>query len=165
MSYTENSLKTMNARAVAGYKATRKLFESLRRMQPQALNKLFHSLHVEQFAKIDCLECANCCKTLSPAIYDTDVRRMARFLRMKESELIDTYLNEDTDGSFIFRSTPCPFLGGDNYCSIYEARPKACREYPHTDRKRMYQILKLTATNTKTCPAVFNISEQIKKQY
>jgi uncharacterized protein len=120
-------------------------------------------LHDKEFSKIDCLECANCCKTISPAMNDTDVSRMASFFKIKASDFIDKYLYLDSEGDYVFNSTPCPFLMDDNKCQIYASRPKACREYPHTDRKRFYQLLDLTAKNSKVCPAVFNIVEQIKK--
>jgi hypothetical protein len=46
---------------------------------------------------------------------------------------------------------------------VYEDRPKACREYPHTDRKRMYQILNLTHKNCEVCPVVFAITDELSK--
>jgi uncharacterized protein len=63
----------------------------------------------------------------------------------------------------VLKSSPCAFLGADNYCSIYEARPRACREYPHTNRKKMHQILDLTMRNTQVCPAVLQIVERLEK--
>lgn len=116
-----------------------------------------HSLHEEAFEKIDCLECANCCRTLGPAIYDKDIERMAKTLRLKPSEVVDKYLKIDEDNDYVFKSMPCPFLMPDNYCSIYEARPKACREYPHTNRKNFVQIYHLTVKNTYTCPVAFEV--------
>ncbi|NBU47652.1 MAG: YkgJ family cysteine cluster protein, partial [Flavobacteriales bacterium] len=62
---------------------------------------------------------------------------------------------------YVLKSSPCTFLGDDNYCNIYEVRPLACREYPHTDRKNMFQILDLTAQNSKICPAVSRIVQKI----
>jgi hypothetical protein len=49
----------------------------------------------------------------------------------------------------------------DNYCMVYESRPKACREYPHTDRKKFAQLLSLTEKNLDTCPAVLDICKGI----
>ncbi len=90
---------------------------------------------------------------------------MAKSLKIKPSELIDAYLVEDDEGDFVFTTEPCPFLGSDNYCSIYNSRPKACREYPHTDRDKIFQILQLTAKNYKVCPAVFNMVEKLISRY
>lgn len=163
MSYTSDSIELMRAKAVAGYKATRKLLKSLKKQKPQVIDKYFHAQHHQEFSHIDCLECANCCKSISPAMYTSDVKRMASATKMKMQEFIDTYLDLDDDEEYVFKTTPCPFLGPDNYCAIYPSRPKACREYPHTDRRRMYQILDLTARNTKVCPAVFNIVERLKQ--
>src|ERR1700712_2942727 len=77
-------------------------------------------LHEQAFEKIDCLQCANCCRNYSPRFKTPDIKRIARHLRMKESDLIDTYLVLDEDGDYVANSKPCPFLGTDNYCSIYE---------------------------------------------
>jgi hypothetical protein len=52
----------------------------------------------------------------------------------------------------------------DNYCMIYEIRPRACREYPHTNRRRFHQILKLTWRNTLVCPAVLEIVARLKQE-
>jgi Fe-S-cluster containining protein len=163
MSYTTISIENMRAKAVAGYKATRKLLKSLKKQKPQTIDKYFHAQHSKEFDQIDCLECANCCKTISPAMYTSDVKRMASAMKMKMQDFIDAYLNLDEDEEYVFKNSPCPFLGDNNYCVIYPSRPKACREYPHTDRKRMYQILDLTARNTKVCPAIFNIVERLKQ--
>lgn len=128
------------------------------------MDQEIHQLHDEFSQSINCLECANCCRSLGPAIYDRDIERMAKALRMKEREVVDTYLRIDEDRDYVFKTMPCPFLMPDNYCSIYENRPKACREYPHTDRRKFEQIYKLTVTNTSTCPIAYEVlSELIKK--
>ena len=93
---------------------------------------------------------------------DTDIKKIAKHLRIKEAVFIKQYLRMDEDRDYVLQSSPCAFLESDNTCSIYEYRPLACREYPHTNRKNMYQILELTATNTMICPAVARIVEQLK---
>lgn len=60
------------------------------------------------------------------------------------------------------KKAPCIFLEDDNNCSIYDARPKACREFPHTDRIKQNQLLNLTEKNIEVCPADFSIIEKIK---
>ena len=125
------------------------------------MDTIVHMLHDEVSSQIDCLSCAQCCRSLGPAIYDKDIERMAKALRMKPSQIIDEYLKVDEDNDYVFRSMPCPFLMDDNYCSIYEYRPKACREYPHTDRKKFTQIYKLTIKNSETCPIAYEVLNKL----
>ncbi|MBD8346744.1 hypothetical protein CLV62_1588 [Dysgonomonas alginatilytica] len=127
------------------------------------MDGIVHDLHDRFSSEIDCLKCANCCRSLGPAIYDKDIERMAKALRMKPSDVVTTYLKVDEDGDYVFRTMPCPFLMPDNYCSIYESRPKACREYPHTDRKKFSQIYKLTVKNTQTCPIAYEVLKELVK--
>lgn len=130
----------------------------------EKMDTIIHQLHIEASDTIDCLSCANCCKTLGPAIYDRDIERLAKALRIKPSEVVSTYLKIDEDGDYVFHSMPCPFLMPDNYCSVYESRPKACREYPHTDRKKFTQIYKLTVKNTLTCPIAFQVLKDLLRR-
>ena len=120
-----------------------------------------HGLHEKITNRTNCLLCANCCRTLGPRITDKDLEKMAKTLRIKTQDLIANYLRIDEDGDMVFKTMPCPFLGTDNYCSIYESRPKACREYPHTDRKRFYQIYNLSIKNAYTCPIVYEVMQQL----
>lgn len=143
----------------------KKTFLKLKQKKPKELDASFHTLHTKAFQKIDCLECANCCKTTSPIFRDVDIKRIAKYLRMKENQFIDAYLRMDEDSDYVLKQSPCAFLGNDNKCSIYEFRPLACREYPHTDRKNMHQILELTMKNTEICPAVAKIVEEIVLKY
>ena len=76
----------------------------------------------------------------------------------------EQFLHIDEDNDYVLKSVPCTFLDADNQCSIYHVRPKACREYPHTNRIKQHQLLKLTEKNVSICPAVFQITEQLKKQ-
>ena len=82
---------------------------------------------------------------------------------MKPQKFIDQFLRMDEENDYVLQSVPCTFLGADNYCSIYEVRPKACREFPHTDRKKFQQISNLTLKNVAICPAAYNIVEEMKK--
>ncbi|MDR1678185.1 MAG: YkgJ family cysteine cluster protein [Prevotellaceae bacterium] len=127
-------------------------------------DRLVHELHDKYSSETDCLLCANCCRTLGPRITDKDVSAMAKSLRMKPSAFYNSYLRTDEDGDMVFQSLPCPFLMSDNYCMIYENRPKACREYPHTDRKKFYQIANLSIQNAATCSVVYQVIEGLKEK-
>jgi Fe-S-cluster containining protein len=163
MNYTIESIERLKLKGAANYKSIKKFMFRLSKMNPRKLDELMLQFHNTEFNKIDCLQCANCCKSISPAMNESDIRRLASFLKLKISDFCSRYINMDEEGDYVFKQTPCPFLEHNNYCSAYESRPRACREYPHTDRKRFYQITELTAKNYKVCPAVFNIIEDLKK--
>ncbi len=127
------------------------------------MDKEIQAIHREVSAEIDCLACGNCCRSLGPMILPNDVDQLSKLLRIKPSVFIEKYLRTDEDGDMVFQSMPCPFLGSDNYCAVYENRPKACREYPHTNRKNFYQIYALSIKNASTCPIVFNVLERLKE--
>lgn len=145
-------------------KANRKFFSRLAKRPPRDLDATVTELHEEVFEEIDCLACANCCKTTSPIFRDVDIDRVARHLGIRPAELVEQHLHLDGDGDYVLNSSPCTFLGEDNYCTIYEARPRACREYPHTDRKNFHQILALTLKNTSVCPATYRIVQRLREE-
>ena len=160
----DDILKDLPARAKDKHNENKKFFVKLKKRPPKHLDALMQELHEAEFERTDCLECANCCKTTGPLVTDKDVSRIARHFKMKEQKFIETYLRVDEDNDFVMQSLPCPFLGADNYCSIYEVRPKACREFPHTDRRKFQQISNLTLKNVAICPAAFNIVEEMKRR-
>lgn len=144
-------------------KENKVLVKQLKKSKPKNLDDKVHRLHNEVFENIDCLACANCCKTTSPIINERDIDRLAKHLKIKPTKLIEDYLKIDEDKDYVFKSAPCPFLDYENYCMVYDSRPTACREYPHTNRKRFYQILDLSLKNTEICPAVADVFEGLKK--
>lgn len=153
--------KAFQAKVQREKKKTKELFSKLKKQKPKALDQAFHRAHQDVFACINCLDCAHCCKTTGPLFTEKDIDRLAKRFRMKSAQFMAHYLKRDEEGHFVLQQLPCPFLGTDNYCQVYEDRPKACREYPHTDRNKIKQILKLTEKNASHCPAVFEISRQV----
>ncbi len=133
----------------------------LSRTDKNEILKQLPDLHEEAMEKIDCLACANCCKNYSPRFKTPDIKRISRLLKMKESVFIDTYLNLDQDGDYVVKSKPCPFLGADNYCSIYEDRPSDCRRFPYTDEDVIVKRQKLTLKNSTFCPIVYYVLEHL----
>ena len=157
-------LKSLPQQAKDKHKENKKFFARLKKRPPKHLDKLMKELHEEEFERTDCLECANCCKTTGPLFTNADIERIAKFLKLKPQQFIEQYLRIDEDNDHVLQQVPCAFLDHDNYCLIYEVRPKACREYPHTDRKNFHQITNLTLKNTAICPAAFRIVEEMKKR-
>lgn len=149
--------------AKTNLKSNAKWIQQVKRLQDRDVDNLFHEAHYEVFEEIDCLKCANCCKTTSPIFRDVDINRLSKRLKTNPSQFISNYLHMDNEGDYVLNSSPCVFLQEDNKCEVYEDRPLACREYPHTNRKKMKQILTLTLKNTEVCPAVSRIFSKIKK--
>lgn len=157
-------IESLAIRAKKVWSDHERLFKRLKKSKPSDLDKNFQKLHEETFQHIDCLSCANCCKSISPIVKEKDVERLGRQLHIRPSEVIDRYLLKD-EHDYVMNSLPCPFLAEDNYCSVYEARPEACRAYPHTDQRKMHTILDITLKNTLYCPAVYEITERLKEIY
>lgn len=157
----EDDYKKLIEEAKTNKKVLKKSAETLKKMKDKALDEMIHEAHEEAFDCIDCLKCANCCKTTGPLFTQKDVERIAKHLRIKPGDFIESYLRIDEDNDFVLKTTPCTFLGADNYCSIYEVRPKACAAYPHTDMRGQKKILPLTLKNAEMCPAVAKIMLEI----
>lgn len=139
-----------------------KLYKNfLQRADKNKVLKALPDLHEAAFEKIDCLKCAACCKNYSPRFKTTDIKRISKHLKLRESVFIDTYLNLDNDGDYVVKSSPCSFLGSDNYCSIYEQRPSDCHRFPYTDEDVLLKRPAITLKNATFCPAVYFVLEKL----
>jgi uncharacterized protein len=161
----EAFLKELPGLAKEKSQETKKYFEKLKKRTPNNLDFVVHELHTSEFTRTDCLTCGNCCKSTSPIFTEKDIQRIAKYLKMKEHLFISTYLERDPEDFYVLKTAPCTFLDlNDNMCTIYDVRPKACNEYPHTNRRKFIQLTNLTMKNTEICPAVYNIVEALKKK-
>ncbi len=158
-------LKAHGEKAKLAQKKNKKLAATILKKKPKTLDVVVSELHHKAFEHIACLECANCCKSISPIVTDKDIQRIAKHLKMRPAQFAETFLLLDDEHDYVFKQQPCPFLDADNYCSIYDVRPKACREYPHTDREKFYQLLNLSVKNTVICPAVLDVFEGLEKEF
>ena len=161
----QEELRLLRQRAAQKDPESRRFLKKIKSRPPRDLDGTMRKLHDHEFQHTDCLQCGNCCRTTGPLFTDHDIARISRHLKMKPSEFSTTYLRKDEEGDMVLQGVPCAFLGTDNYCSIYEVRPKACREFPHTDRRKFHQINHLTLKNVAICPAAFRIVEAMKAAY
>ena len=136
----------------------------LERPDKNKVLKALPALHDEAFAKINCLACANCCKNYSPRYKTPDIKRISKHLKMKEGDFIETYLRLDDEGDYVANKSPCPFLGEDNYCKIYEERPGDCVRFPYTNEDVIIKRPKLTLKNSTFCPIVVYVMEGLTNQ-
>lgn len=117
--------------------------------------------HEQAFEQVDCLSCGNCCKGYSPRFKTPDIKRISKYLGLREGAFIDKYLKIDSDGDYVLLQTPCPFLGSDNHCSIYAERPSDCRRFPYTDEDVFVKRVSITLKNVSFCPAAYLVLEKL----
>jgi len=128
----------------------------------RGMDSLAAALHKKAFQRIDCLDCANCCKTMSPTYTKVDVKRIAKHVGMTYKEYFDKYLYVDESGDIMNKKTPCQFLKKDNKCAIYPVRPKDCSGFPHTQLKDFKLFITGThKQNIEYCPITLNIVERM----
>ena len=160
----QEEINGLPQRAKDRNKEHKKFFQKLKKKPPRNLDREMQELHEAEFRRTDCLNCANCCKTTGPLFTNKDIERISRHFRLKPQQFVEQYLRIDEDNDYVLQQLPCPFLGADNYCSIYDVRPKACAEFPHTNRKDFHKISNLTIKNVAICPAAMNIVEEMMKR-
>lgn len=136
----------------------------LARVDKNKAIRVLPPLHEEAFEQVDCLACANCCKNYSPRFKTPDIKRISKVLSLKESVFIERYLRIDEEGDYVLKSKPCPFLGTDNYCSIYNDRPSDCRRFPYSDEDVFVKRPQLTLKNTSFCPAAYYVVEKLMQE-
>ena len=159
MQKISNELKTLKQRARSWQNNYKKELGRIGQMRD--LTDVCQIEHREIFSRISCLECANCCKTTGPLFTATDISRISKHLKLSIHQFFEKYLKRDEDDDVVLQSLPCPFLAENNECKIYDHRPKACREYPHTDAFNQNKIFQLTLKNAEICPGVFRILQAI----
>jgi Fe-S-cluster containining protein len=118
--------------------------------------------------QIDCRQCANCCKVATTSLQERDIEKLAKFLGISKDQFRKEYTTTDPeDGERILRRTEsgCVFLVG-NDCSVYEARPATCIDFPHLVRGRGPISTRMWAAIDRAtyCPITYNALEAFKEQ-
>jgi uncharacterized protein len=136
--------------------------KGLLRRRVRGVDGLVFALNNKAFKAIDCLSCANCCKTMSPTYNKADVKRISKHLGMTFQQYYDKYLYKDESGDYMNKSVPCQFLKKDNKCGIYPVRPKDCSGFPHTQNKDFKLFISQThIQNISYCPITMHIVENM----
>lgn len=136
----------------------------LKEMDDEEVDKKVFQLDKEISPQIDCTQCGNCCRSLLISVEKSDRVRLSQHLGIDEQMFTEKYLEKSSESDeAIFNAIPCHFLNG-NMCSVYEARPKACAEFPHLDKPGFVFRLFNVIDNYSRCPIVFNVVEKLKKE-
>lgn len=113
--------------------------------------------------EVNCLDCANCCKTMSPTYSKKDISRISKFLEMDEKTFRDKWLYKDKTGDWMNKKQPCQFLDlKTNKCGIYEVRPADCAGFPHHSKKKMTDYTHVYKQNIEFCPATYKWVEKLQ---
>ena len=127
----------------------------LKQNAPDDVDGLVKTLSKKYFALIDCMQCANCCRSLHIEFKKSELHAIAKTLGQSINAFRKQYMSEGKV------NPPCPLLNG-NQCSIYENRPDVCRSFPHLEQPEFTSRLIGVIENVATCPIAFNAFEELK---
>jgi len=140
----------------------RHFLSRLEKKAPKNLHEYTLEADKAVWKKIDCLDCANCCKTMSPTYTVKDIKRIANFLGMTAKSFREKWLYKDNTGDWMNKSQPCQFLDLEtNKCGIYSVRPRDCAGFPHHTQKKMADYMHMYKQNIEYCPATYSLVKQI----
>ncbi len=133
---------------------------------PRGLDTIVEKIDAEVWQEVDCLSCANCCKTMTPTFTKKDIKRIADHLEMTSKEFTEKWLEYDKkEGDWMNVKQPCQFLDmGTNMCSIYEVRPADCAGFPHLKKKKMVDYIHVHQQNVSYCPATYKMVEKMMER-
>ena len=132
--------------------------------QPRGIDKMAAAIAPEVWKEVDCLSCANCCKTMSPTFTKTDIKRISKHFNQTPEAFTKQWLRKDRIGDILNKTEPCQFLNlTDNKCSIYEIRPVDCSGFPHLNKKRMVDYIHVHKQNIEYCPATYRMVQKMQE--
>ncbi|MBK8610753.1 MAG: YkgJ family cysteine cluster protein [Chitinophagaceae bacterium] len=145
-------------------KRLRSFLTRLEKNLPKGLDKLAASLEKEVWQEVDCLSCANCCKTMSPTFTQKDIKRISKHFDQTPDAFTKQWLRKDRIGDMLNKTEPCQFLNlTDNKCSIYAIRPTDCSGFPHLHKKTMPEYMHVHKQNIEYCPATYKLVEKMQE--
>lgn len=141
-----------------------KFLQKLDEIVPEDMPELVAKADAKVWEKVDCMACANCCKTMTPTYTPNDIKRIVNHLGMTAASFKTQWLEQDKDnGDWMNKKQPCQFLV-DNKCSIYDVRPADCAEFPHHNKKPFDEYNDTFIQNVHRCPATFLLVKRLKKK-
>ncbi|MFI5188071.1 MAG: YkgJ family cysteine cluster protein [Chitinophagales bacterium] len=160
------NLESFKQRVRRRKKAFRRFLCKIEKKPPRKLDQLTAAAEQEIWKEVDCLNCANCCKAMTPTYTAKDIRRISLHFEMEMREFKDKWLYKETgSGDWINRNTPCQFLDQKtNMCTIYEIRPADCAGFPHLTKMKMIGYMHVHKQNLEYCPATYRMVEKMMEK-
>ena len=120
----------------------------------------------ELLDKFDCKTCANCCRQTRVVVSKPEIDAIAQHLEMKPAEVTRLYTIQDKtsqETSLRQENDACVFLH-NNTCLVYEARPRACRNFPAVagNKRLLGSRMSSVCRQTLFCPVVYTALEEFK---
>lgn len=156
------NLRSFRSKVKKNKTVFKRFLNKLLKEQPRGLDKIAAATDKEVWQETDCLTCANCCKTMSPTYTTADIKRISAHLEMTPDDFKKKWLRKDRGGDWLNKTEPCQFLNlENNYCAIYEVRPKDCAGFPHHTKRRMVDYMHVYKQNVEYCPATYKLVEKM----
>ncbi len=157
------NLRSFKQKVRHNQKKMNRFLKKIEKNPPKGLDELAEKIDAEVWKEVDCLSCANCCKTMSPTFTMKDLKRIAAHFNVSIKEFKEKWLYfEEEDGDWMNKKQPCQFLNlSNNMCSIYEVRPDDCAGFPHLKKKKMVDYIHVHQQNITYCPATYKMVEKL----
>lgn len=156
------NLKTFKKNVAFNKRKMRMFITRLEKTPPRKLDQWAQENEKEVWKQVDCLSCANCCKSMTPTFTVADIKRISAHLGTTPEAFKTAYLHKDKGGDWMNVKQPCQFLDlKTNMCSIYEVRPADCAGFPHLSKKKVVDYLHVHHQNVEYCPATYTMVEKM----
>lgn len=160
------NLRSFKQKVRHNQKAFKRYLGKIEKDPPRHLDKIAEQIDAEVWQEVDCLSCANCCKSMTPTFTNKDIKRIAAHFDMTPNEFKEKWLEFDKEaGNWVNVKQPCQFLNLQNHmCSIYEVRPEDCAGFPHLKKKKMVEYIHVHQQNIEYCPATYKMVEKMMER-
>ena len=159
------NLRSFKKKAQLDKRKMRRFLTKLEKNAPRGIEKMTATIEKEVWKEMDCLSCANCCKTMTPTFTTADLKRISAHFGQTPDEFKAKWLyKERGSGDWMNKKEPCQFLNlKDNKCSIYAIRPADCAGFPHLPKK-MKDFVHVHKQNVEYCPATHRMVEKMMER-
>lgn len=157
------NLRSFRKKVKATKNSFRRFLTKLEKSTLRGFDGYVGTVEKKVWAEVDCLSCANCCKTMTPTFNEKDLKRISAHFGQTVDEFKKKWLFQERAAAkdWMNRNEPCQFLNlKDNKCSIYAIRPDDCAGFPHLSKK-FKDYAHVHKQNVEYCPATHKLVEKM----